>query len=146
MAPTLFVVPGIWEGPDAFEPLAAALRSAGHGSIFTSSLVSTGKTSKTGPGPTFEDDTAAIAADLTRVVNDAGPEGVVALLHSAGGVVGSAAMKGLTAAAREKAGKPGGVKKIIFFTAGIASEGDEHKTPPFAEIDVSAGFKTLCAP
>ena len=146
MAPALFIVPGLWEGPGAFEPLVAAIRSAGHAQVFTTSLASTGKDSKSGPAPTMLDDIAGIAADLGDVVHQAGSDGVVALLHSAGGMLGSAAMKGLTATARGKEGKSGGVKKIIFFTAGIAPEGAEHKPAPFFEVDVSASTKPQNSP
>ncbi len=48
-------------------------------------------------------------------------------------------MKGLTASAREKEGKKGGVQKIIFICAAVMSEGFEHKPQAFFEVDV--GFK-----
>jgi pimeloyl-ACP methyl ester carboxylesterase len=137
MAPTLFVVPGVWEGPGSFDPLKEALAAAGHGSVFVTSLVSTGRDSKSTPIPNMDDDVAAITADLARVVEEAGPDGVVALLHSAGGMLGSAAMKGLTAKARQEEGKTGGVRKIVFLAAGIGQEGVPHKDPPFFEVDVS---------
>ncbi len=82
MAPTLFIVPGIWEGPVAYEPLTATLHSLGYSNAFTTSLVSTGRDSKSGPPPTMDDDSAAIAVDLNRVVDEAGSDGVIALLHS----------------------------------------------------------------
>jgi len=137
MAPTLFIVPGLWEGPGAFQPLVEELRESGHAKTFTATLVSTGHHSLSGSSPSMDDDTAAVAADLARIVEEAGDDGVVALLHSAGGFLGSGAMRGLTAAARQKENRNGGVQKIIFLCAAAVPEGFEHQPLPFFDIDVS---------
>lgn len=136
MAPWLFIVPGLYEGPDAFEPLARALRAAGHRSVHTTRLPSTGCNPDRKPLPTMDDDAAAVAHDLARVVDEAGADGVVALLHSAAGFVGGAAMEGLTAVARRKAGLRGGVTQIVFLAAGVVPEGVRHAPQPFMIFDV----------
>lgn len=143
MAPTIFIVPGLYEGPASFAPLVDALRGVDLTKVHVTTLPSTGATS--GPGGTIsmDDDAAAIAADMATIVEEAGTEGVVAVLHSAGGFLGSGAMRGLAASTREAAGKTGGVRAIVFLAAGLAPEGFEHKPLPFMEFDV--GFP-LCWP
>ncbi|KAK9773074.1 putative Alpha/beta hydrolase fold-1 [Seiridium cardinale] len=128
MAPTVFIVPGLWEGPAAFEPLRDILRAHGL-KTFATSLKSTGTRA---PGnPTMSDDIEGIHADFEKVVEEAGADGVIAIMHSAGGFIGSGALKGLTAPAREYEGRLGGVRKIIFIAAGIAPEGSDRFGGPF---------------
>lgn len=135
MAPSIFIVPGIYEGPAVFAPLAADLRAAGYG-VHVTHLLSTGTRS---PGnPSMHDDVSLIASELSREVEAAGEDGVVAVMHSAGGLLGSMALKSLSAKARGEAGKKGGVRRIVFLTAGLAPEGSEHKPMPFMEFHVSS--------
>ncbi|KAM0542352.1 hypothetical protein ACHAPJ_012817 [Fusarium lateritium] len=94
----------------------------------------------------MDDDIAAIAKDLTPVVEQAGEEGVVVVMHSAGGFIGSGALKGLTHKARSAAGKPGGVVKIIFLTAGVAPEGFEQGPMPFFVYHESNGTQSCKDP
>ncbi|KAF4495002.1 hypothetical protein FAGAP_8828 [Fusarium agapanthi] len=123
MAPIIFIVPGFYEGPTVFQPLANSLNGQGFKTAITT-ISSTGKTLPN--SPTMDDDIANISKDLTLVVEQAGEEGIVAVMHSAGGFIGSAALKGLTFKARQDAEKSGGAKKIIFITAGITPEGFEE--------------------
>ncbi|KAJ5150351.1 uncharacterized protein N7482_010809 [Penicillium canariense] len=124
MAPVIFIVPGLWEGPEVFEPLKKALENAGL-SVFSSRLVSTGTTAAS--GLTVKDDTAAIARDLAATVELAGSDGVVVFLHSAGGFLCSAAMQGLTANSMSVTGRKGGVRGIIFMSCAFGPEGFETK-------------------
>ena len=136
MAPTIFIVPGIYEGPTVFEPLKSVLEGYGY-AVHVTHLPSTGTTS---PGnPSIADDVASIAADLASVVSRAGADGVLVVCHSAGGFLGSSAMRGLTAEARRAeggAGGAGGVAKMVFLAAGIGPEGLEHTPQPFMEFHV----------
>lgn len=134
MSPTFFIVPGLWEGPGAFGPLKALLEQSGS-SVFTTSLPSTG--TKYPGNPTMDQDIAAIRGDLERVVDRAGDEGVVVVLHSAGGFLGSNAMEGLSATIRKSQGKAGGVVKIVFIAAGIMPEGADQFGGPFILEQVS---------
>lgn len=137
MSPSLFIVPGIWEGPEAFEPLRSSLAAQGLTRVHISSLRSTGTSSSAdGKCISMEDDMQAIAEDLARFVQQEAPRQVVALLHSAGGFLGSQAIKDLTVASLSKLGKQGGVSGIIFLTAAIAPEGHEHSPKPFMEFSV----------
>ncbi|VUC21584.1 unnamed protein product [Clonostachys rosea] len=128
MPRTIFLVPGLWEGPGSYEPLVSSLKKIGF-NTFVSSLKSTGTRSPA--NPTLKDDIAGIHEDLEKVVDEAGAEGVILFLHSAGGFIGSNAMEGLAASTRKSAGKAGGVVKIIFFSAGLAPEGSDTFGGPF---------------
>jgi pimeloyl-ACP methyl ester carboxylesterase len=133
MAPTVFIVPGIYEGPDVFTPLKEQLESKGY-KVHVTYLLSTGTTS---PGnKSMLDDAAFMGTELAQVVDEAGADGVVAFMHSAGGFLGSLAMKGLSNKARAAEGKTGGVRSIVFLVAGILPEGTAHKHLPFMEFHV----------
>lgn len=58
-------------------------------------------------------------------------------MHSAGGFLGSNAIEGWSLEGRNKEGKQGGVRKLVFLAAGILPEGATHTDPPFFEKDVS---------
>ena len=145
MAPYIFIVPGIYEGPGAFEPLVKALNQKGCQNIFTTKLVSTGTTGHDRPAVNMDSDIEHIGKDLSRVVEEAGSNGVVAVCHSAGGFLGGGAIKGLSAPARKEAGKQGGVVKFVFLTAAVLPEGTKHSDAPWMTYDVSFG-RLLCSP
>ncbi|KAG7405898.1 hypothetical protein Forpe1208_v013827 [Fusarium oxysporum f. sp. rapae] len=143
MAPTIFIVPGFYEGPTVFKPLADTLNGRG----FKTAITTISSTGKTPPGsPTMDDDIANVAKDLVPVVEEAGDEGVVVVMHSAGGFIGSGALRGLTSKARQDAGKTGGVKKIVFITAGVAPEGYEQGPMAFFDYHESNGTQSCKDP
>ncbi|KAF4458934.1 FAD binding domain-containing [Fusarium albosuccineum] len=144
MAPSIFIVPGMYEGPTVFGPLADALLDHGFTTVHITTITSTG--TKPPHSPTMDDDIAAISQDLSSVVERAGEEGVVAVLHSAGGFLGSAAMKELTRPARKASGKAGGAQKIIFLSAGAPPEGFEQGPLPFMNMNESEGTQTCHDP
>ncbi|KAF4969509.1 hypothetical protein FSARC_3295 [Fusarium sarcochroum] len=143
MAPAIFIVPGFYEGPTVFKPLADALTTRGF-TVHITSITSTGTTPPNSPN--MDDDIAAISKDLTPVVEQAGEDGVVVVMHSAGGFIGSGALKGLTRKARDAAGKPGGVVRIIFLTAGVAPEGFVQGPMPFFDYHESNGTQSCKDP
>lgn len=144
MAPVIFIVPGLWEGPAAFQPLKKVLENAGL-SVHTTRLISTGTTAA--DGLTVKDDTAAISRDLAATVKIAGSDGVVVFLHSAGGFLCSAAMRGLTATSMHAAGKRGGVKRIIFMSCAFGPEGFETKPTSTMQFFVSiSGYLSFWPP
>lgn len=73
------------------------------------------------PGKTLEDDVSSLRHVLTAFA-DEGRE-LVVVAHSYGGVVTSCAVDGLTKSARIKAGKPGGIIKIIYLAAFVLDKG-----------------------
>ncbi|KAL2826949.1 alpha/beta-hydrolase [Aspergillus pseudoustus] len=137
MAPVIFIVPGLWEGPAAFQALRKALKTAGL-PVHISQLASTGTTAA--EGLTLEDDIAAVSRDLAAVVELAGAEGVYVFLHSAGGLICSAAMRGLTATSLQAAGKQGGVKRIIFMSCAFGLEGFVTRPTPTMQFFENSYF------
>lgn len=138
MAPTIFFVPGLWEGPSVFDNVSSLLSKDGIKSEFAT-LRSTGTTS---PGnPSMHDDINGIRADLEPIVSRG--DDVVLVLHSAAGYLGSAAVEGLVAKHRRERRENGGVIGIVFITAGVLDVGQPH--PPMAAftiIEVSLTFST----
>ena len=91
-----------------------------HGySILTIPLVSTRRSSS--DNPSMLDDVRAIRTALRFLIEDG--EELLLVLHSAGGFLGSQAMEGLRLDVRAKEGKRGGVKKLVFLSGWIISEG-----------------------
>ncbi|KAJ5619236.1 hypothetical protein N7510_003220 [Penicillium lagena] len=130
MAPVIFLVPGLWEGPSVFEPLSALMTANGF-TTESAVLLSTGTVS---PGnPTMKDDIAAVRQHLQEVV--AQGEDVLLVLHSAGGFIGSEAMQGLSKKQRKESGQKGGVVGIVFLSGAVFPEGYEHQPLPFAVVE-----------
>jgi pimeloyl-ACP methyl ester carboxylesterase len=141
MAPTIFIVPGIWEGPSVWDNLISILTTKYNFPVKLTKLISTGQTSPN--APRINDDIAYIKSDLTSAVEAAGPDGIIAILHSAGGFLGSSAMEGLTTEALQEQGKQGGVKKIVFLSGAVAPEGHIHEQTPFMKIEVRNSSFTI---
>ncbi|TDZ99841.1 hypothetical protein C8034_v005064 [Colletotrichum sidae] len=142
MAPGIFIVPGLYESRDTFAPLVEYLKEAGFPFIHVTTIVSGGTTSKRHPHVlSMEDDMEAIRSELVSFVEKSGNEGVILILHSAGGFLGSGAMKGLAQSAYEAEAKRGGVRQIVAFTAGLLPVGFEHQHLPFMEIDNKKGIQ-----
>lgn len=142
MAPVIFIVPGLWEGPEVFEPLKKSLEASGL-TVHVSALVSTGTTAA--EGLTVDHDRAAIACDLAGVVERAGQDGVIVFLHSAGGFLCCDAMKGLTANDFNAMNKEGwGVRRIIFLSCAFGVEGFETKPTPTMEFSVCFSHTICC--
>lgn len=116
--PTIVMVPGAWELPTTFKPLEDLLEKSGYDSKCVH-LPSTGGT--TLPLTGLAEDVAAILAEL-RLAVDSGKE-VILLTHSAGGVSGSQALRGLDIKTRREAGLPGGVVRIIYMAAFMVPKG-----------------------
>jgi hypothetical protein len=134
MALTIFIVPSIWEGDAVWDKLISILKTRYNLPVTLARLISTGQTSA--DAPRMNDDIAHIKWQLARVVDAADPDGVMALCHSAGGMLGTSAMKDLSVKARSEQGKQGGAKKIVFLTGAIAPEGTVHHLTPFMKIEV----------
>lgn len=116
--PTILIVPGAWQLVASYKPFAELLTKAGYENQVVK-LPSTGGTEL--PLTGLPEDIAAIRAALEPLV-EAGKD-VVLLTHSAGGVSGSAALKGLDAKTRKAAGQPGGVVRIIYMSAFMVPKG-----------------------
>ena len=115
--PTVVLVPGAWHRASQYSPLTTRLEGAGyevHGIDYPS----------TGPNPTntsFDPDVALVSTTIAKLA-DRGRD-VLLAVHSAGGIIGSEAAKGLSATDRAKEGKPGGIMHIVYICAFALVEG-----------------------
>lgn len=116
--PTIVIVPGAWQRIDAFLPFADRLKQAGYG-VECVGVPSTGGTEL--PLTGLPEDIAAVRAALQPLVEQG--RDVVLLVHSAGGVSGSGAVRGLDAKTRREAGLAGGVTRVIYMTAFMIPKG-----------------------
>lgn len=116
--PTIVIVPAACQIPAHYQPLASALRNANF-PVAVIPLPSVGAS----PGlKNFDEDVAAICKVVNSLVDD-GNE-VVVLLHSYGGLPGSAAMKGLGAKDRLRDGEKGSVKRLVYVSSYALMEGE----------------------
>ncbi|KAF5519232.1 hypothetical protein CGCA056_v009352 [Colletotrichum aenigma] len=140
MAPGIFIVPGLYESVATFGPLVDELKKAGYPSIHVGTILSGGTSSKREPrGLTIADDSQGIRTELEPFVDRCGSDGVILVLHSAGGFIGAGAMKGLTQSAYEDEAKRGGIRQIVGITAAFLPVGFEHRPLPFMKIDEEKG-------
>jgi pimeloyl-ACP methyl ester carboxylesterase len=115
--PTIVVVPGSWHVPEHFEPTAVILRSHGYNVVG----VRIPSARQSGPWTDLYTDAGAVSAAILAEC-DAGRD-VVVIMHSLGGVAGSAAVKGLGKKEREEKGLKGGVIQLIYLSAFVIEEG-----------------------
>lgn len=137
--PTILIVPGAWQLTTAFEPFREVLHKSGYQTEVVK-LPSVGGTEL--PLTGLPEDIAAIRAILVPLV-DAGKD-VLLLTHSAGGVSGSAAVKGLDVKSRKNAGLPGGVTRVVYMGAFMIPKGSSlmemlgGKPLPWMIVDVGS--------
>ncbi|KAG7008636.1 hypothetical protein G7Y79_00005g017770 [Physcia stellaris] len=128
--PHVVLVPGFWEGPRVYDALLRLL----HKHDYQASVIPLQSTGCKSPGnPSMKDDVAFIRECIHAIVQGGGGQEVLLVLHSAGAFLGSMAIKDLSVAEREAAGKKGGVAKIVFLAGAILPEGSTHGPAPFFE-------------
>lgn len=116
--PTILIVPGAWQLTTAFVPFRELLHKSNYETDVVK-LPSVGGTEL--PLTGLPEDIAAIRAVLEPLV--AAGKDVILLTHSAGGVSGSAAVKGLDAKTRKSADLPGGVTRVVYMGAFMIPKG-----------------------
>ncbi|KAK3295783.1 Alpha/beta hydrolase fold-1 [Chaetomium fimeti] len=116
--PTIVIVPGAWQLPNAWDEFRSVLARAGHQAHHVA-LPSVGGTEE--PLTGLPEDVAAVR-HVVGGLADQGDE-IVLLCHSSGGVVGSNAVEGYDVAARQAAGKVGGVVRIVYLSAFMLPKG-----------------------
>ena len=130
--PTIIIVPAACQTPAHYQPLASALQAANF-TVAVIPLPSVGAS----PGlKSFDEDVAAVHKVVSSLVDD-GDE-VVVLMHSYGGLPGSAAMKGLGAKERAKDGKKGGVKRLVYVASYALREGEA--LPSKGDLEVMRSY------
>ena len=116
--PTIVVVPAACQTPAHYQPLASALQKANF-TVAVIPLPSVGAS----PGlKSFDEDVAAVRKVVGSLIDD--DTEVIVLLHSYGGLPGSAAMKGLGSKDRAKEGLKGGVKRLVYVSSYALREGE----------------------
>lgn len=137
--PTIVIVPGAWQLSSCFAPFADLLRSKGGFETEVVTMPSVGGTQL--PLTGLPEDIAAVRAVIQPLI-EAGRE-IVLLTHSAGGISGGGAVKGLDARTRGEAGLAGGVVRIIYMAAFIVPKGSSllqmlgGKPAPWMVVEVS---------
>lgn len=138
--PTIVIVPGAWQLISVFAPFADLLRSKGF-AVEVVDMPSVGGTQL--PLTGLPEDIAAVR-EVVQPLVEAGRE-IVLLTHSAGGVSGGGAVKGLDAKTRREAGLPGGVTRVIYMAAFMVPKGSSllemlgGKPAPWMVVEVSLG-------
>ena len=141
--PAIVIVPGAWQLTSCFVPFADLLRSNGFDTEVVD-MPSVGGTQL--PLTGLLEDIEAVRAVVKPLVEDAGRE-VVLLTHSAGGVSGGGAVKGLDVKTRKEAGLPGGVARVIYMAAFMVPKGSSllqmlgGKPAPWMVVEVSSGTR-----
>jgi pimeloyl-ACP methyl ester carboxylesterase len=115
--PAIIIIPGSFCPLSFYTSIISELKCHGY-SVYGIELETVGRRDK---APGMYDDAAAVASLVSQLA-DEGKE-VVLVAHSYGGIVACEAAKGLAQSLRGKEGNQGGVVRIIFVTAVVASEG-----------------------
>lgn len=137
MTPHIFIVPGLYEGPAPFDSFVQHLQQEGYPQIHIAKIASLGTSSDREEGiVTLNDDIASIKNELVPFIANTGDDGVVLVVHSAGGFLGSGAMEGLSSTSHRASGRRGGISQLICFTAALLPVGAEHQPLPFMKFNV----------
>jgi alpha-beta hydrolase superfamily lysophospholipase len=134
----IVIVPGAWQLISCFAPFAGLLKSKGFDTEVVD-MPSVGGTQL--PLTGLAEDIEAVRTVVQPLV-EAGRE-VLLLTHSAGGVSGGGAVKGLDARTRKEAGLPGGVVRVIYMAAFMVPKGSSllqmlgGKPAPWMVVEVS---------
>lgn len=115
--PHIILVPGAWHSGDCFDELVPYLRGSGYETTALT-LPSVGAEP---PLKTLDPEIEHIRSVIVPLL-DVGQD-VVVVMHSYGGLPGSAALHGLSKTERQHQSKPGGVMAMVFLTAWMLDEG-----------------------
>ncbi|KAH6664781.1 Alpha/beta hydrolase fold-1 [Plectosphaerella plurivora] len=110
-SPVILFTPGAWHGPWAFDTIRKELGGRG----LDTGAVTLPSVGSTDPSFGVAEDTAAVRAEIEKLVNE-GRE-IVVVAHSYGGVPSSNAVEGFNLKDRAAAGKKGGVASVIYMTS-----------------------------
>jgi pimeloyl-ACP methyl ester carboxylesterase len=114
--PTIALIPGAWHTPYPIYELVSKLLQEASYPTHPITLPTLGSPSS------FADYLTAIRAAITSVVEEG--QDVVVVMHSYGGVAGTAALKGLGKEERKRAGLRGGVARLVYVAAMVPKEGE----------------------
>lgn len=116
--PIIVFVPGAWHLPSCFELVETRLRSAGYDYIG----VRTPSVRKEPPFPKdMSEDVQAVRTALNAAIGE--DNDVVVIMHSYGGLPGSAACEGMSKKYRKNEGRKGGVVRLAYIASFAVEEG-----------------------
>lgn len=131
--PTVVLIPGAWHSPIHYEDHVARLDQAGYPVLVHSLPTLNPKELQT---PSFEDDAAYVRNKLLLPVLESGTN-VLLVMHSYGGVPGSAAAASLNRTSETFSQATGRVLGLVYISSFVMKEGTEvHKFPldPFVQV------------
>lgn len=122
--PAILIIPGSFSSAPLYYPLVDAFRGLGY-DAFVNNLPSASRHAPEEPA-SLEDDAVFFRGVIEKLA-DKGRD-VVVLMHSYGGMVGTEASKGVSKEERAKAGKQGGVVRLVYLVAMVLSAGSSPVT------------------
>lgn len=120
LKPTVLFVHGAWHTNEAFGAVQTLLSKAGYG------IKNLQLASSTPNGPydaDIADDIAVIQNALTDILSTNRDSEIIVVMHSYGGIPGSAAAKGFWRKQREEEGKKGGIVHLVYLASLALPEG-----------------------
>lgn len=113
--PVVVLIPGFWIGPQVFDNVCKLLQKH----KYTTQVISLPSTGKhfDGESPTIYGDVAHVRRRISEIIEQDGGKDVLVAMHAGGGIIGSMALQGLSKFGRKKAGKSGGVTKLVYIAA-----------------------------
>lgn len=151
MLPTIVGVTGMWHPASCFDDLKAAFEEKGYPFV---SQDAPGILSKDPFNSTVDDDAKSLRENILLPLLKDG-KSIVLLMHSYGGIYGSAAVEGLSHRERKEADKEGGIIGLIYVTAVTPVAGESlldrmqlttEKLPQHVELDVGQQAAPFTSP
>ncbi|MCJ1369215.1 hypothetical protein MMC20_000425 [Loxospora ochrophaea] len=146
--PAIVLVHGAWHVPSHYSDFIEQLQKAGF-EVFCPLLPTCDEAKRLTAN--LSTDAESIRSQIMSLVDSS--REVVMLLHSYGGVVGTEAVKGLSAPERATEGLPGGVVRLIYMCAFMLQVGESALSASFdrpgpepVEVDTATGTTFLCEP
>ncbi|KAL6810286.1 hypothetical protein V8C43DRAFT_328175 [Trichoderma afarasin] len=144
MLPTIVGVTGMWHPGSCFDDLAAVFEKRGYPFV---SQDAPGILSEDPINSTVDMDAESLRQNILLPLLAEGKD-IILLMHSYGGVYGSAAVHGLSRKEREKAGQEGGIVGLVYVTAVTPAVGKSlldmmgltpENLPPHVVLNESTG-------
>lgn len=142
MLPTIVGVTGMWHPGSCFDDLATVFEKRGYPFV---SQDAPGILSEDPINSTVDMDAESLRQNILLPLLAEGKD-IILLMHSYGGVYGSAAVHGLSRKEREKAGQEGGIVGLVYVTAVTPAVGKSlldmmgltpENLPPHVVLNVS---------
>lgn len=149
--PTIVGVPGAWHSAECFEDVRARFEAQGYSFVSRNAPSIQAEKALTA---TADEDAQFVRNEVLLPLLDDGKD-VVVLMHSYGGVYGSAAVEGLSKTERLQKGEKGGVVALIYVSAVVPTVGKSciemmgttvDALPSFVNYDVSSNLSALEGP